>query len=391
MVSFELLAPGRIAFGAGRVRELPAAVHALSIRRVCLVTGRSAARAAALTIELGAAGVASFPFRVDGEPTVAQVREGIACARAGGCDGVLGFGGGSALDCAKAIAGLAAMGPAGGDPLDHLEVVGRGLPLPGPALPLVAVPTTAGTGSEVTRNAVLGVPGASVKASLRSPLLLARLALVDPELLAGAPRSVLVNGDMDALSQLVEPWLSARANPVTDALAEEGIRRSVRALGPACAAPDGPDAAQREDLAMASLLGGLCLANAGLGAVHGFAGPAGGMLDAPHGALCAALLAPCLRVNLAALRERAPGAPALSRLATLARWLTGRPDAGAEDGIAWIEGLCATLGVRGLAAHGLTGGEVPALVARAQAASSMKANPVALTEGELREIAERAM
>jgi alcohol dehydrogenase class IV len=243
----------------------------------------------------------------------------------------------------------------------------------------------------VTRNAVLGVPGEAVKASLRSPLLLARLAVVDPDLLAGAPRNVLANGGMDALSQLVEPWLSARANPVTDALAEAGLQRSVRALGPAVAAPDGPDAAQREDLALASLMGGLCLANAGLGAVHGFAGPAGGMLEAPHGALCAALLAPCLRANLLALRARAPTHAALPRFATLARWLTGQPDATAEDGIAWVERLCRALGVRGLAAHGMAAADAPALVARARGASSMKGNPVALTEAELAGIVERAM
>jgi len=242
----------------------------------------------------------------------------------------------------------------------------------------------------VTRNAVLGVSTEGVKASLRSPLLLARLAIVDPDLLAGAPRPVLVNGGMDALSQLVEPWLSARANPVTDALAAEGIRRSVRALRPACAAPAGPDAGQREDLAVASLLGGLCLANAGLGAVHGFAGPAGGMLDAPHGALCAALLGPCLTVNLEALRRRAPGHAALERLRTLAGWLTGRPDAAPEDGIAWVEALRRELGVRGLAAHGLVAADAPALVAKAKAASSMKANPIALTDGELAEIVARA-
>jgi alcohol dehydrogenase class IV len=388
--AFELGAPARVVFGAGRAREVPAALAGLGVRRVCLVTGASGARAEPLLREVAAAGIAAFPFRVDGEPTVEQARQGIAAAREHHCDGVLAVGGGSALDCGKAIAGLAAVPPPGGEPLDHLEVVGRGLPLPGPALPFVAVPTTAGTGAEVTRNAVLGVPEAGVKVSLRSPLLLARVAVVDPELLAGAPRAVLVNGGLDAFTQLVEPLLSARANPLTDALALEGVRRSVRSLRPACLAPGGPDADQREDLALASLLGGLCLANAGLGAVHGFAGPAGGMIDAAHGALCAALLAPCLRVNLAALRARAPQHPALPRFVELARTFTGRDDATAEDGIAWVEGLCRDLGVRGLRALGLAAADAPALVARAQAASSMKANAVVLTEAELTEIVERA-
>jgi alcohol dehydrogenase class IV len=203
--------------------------------------------------------------------------------------------------------------------------VGRGQALTHPALPFVAIPTTAGTGSEVTRNAVLGVPESQVKASLRGPQLLPRLAIVDPALLEGAPPEVLASSGLDALSQLIEPWLSARANPLTDALAREGIRRSVRSLRRAVL--ETPDAAAREDLALASLLGGLCLANAGLGAVHGFAAPLGGMFEAPHGAVCAALLPACLEVNLRALRSRAPDHPSLARFGELAGLLTGRAEA----------------------------------------------------------------
>ncbi|MGC3999384.1 MAG: iron-containing alcohol dehydrogenase [Anaeromyxobacter sp.] len=385
MVSFELHTPARIVFGAGKAAEAPAEVAALGVRRALLVTGRTPARAAALQAGLEARGLVVIPFRVAGEPTVASVLEGVALAAGEKCDGVVAIGGGSALDAGKAVAGLAG----GANPYEHLEVVGKGLPLQGPVLPLVALPTTAGTGSEVTRNAVLGVPEAGVKVSLRSPLLLPRVAVVDPDLLAGAPRSVMASSGLDAFTQVLEPYLSARANPFTDALAADGIRRSARALRRAVL--DGPDAAAREDLALTSLFGGLCLANAGLGAVHGFAGPAGGMLDAPHGALCAALLVPCLEVNLAALRARAPAHPALARLAEVAAWLTGRPLEAPEEGIAWIAGLCRALGVRGLASLGLPPAEVPALVARARAASSMKANPVALTEAELTLIAERAL
>ncbi len=386
MPSFEFATATRILFGAGLVAGAPAEIEALGVRRVLLATGRSGERSAPLAASLAARGMSVVPFRVAGEPTVDLAREGTARARTEGCDGVVAIGGGSAIDCGKAIAALAANE---GDVLDYLEVVGRGRPLARASLPFVAVPTTAGTGSEVTRNAVLGSAGDRVKASLRSPFMLARLAIVDPDLLAGVPPSVLAASGLDALTQLVEPYLSARANPLTDALAGEGMRRSARSLRRACLAA--PDAAAREDLAVASLFGGLCLANAGLGAVHGFAGVAGAMFDAPHGATCAALLVASLEVNLRALRARAPGHAAVGRFRDVAAWLTGRPDATAEDGIAWIAGLCRDLRVPGLGRYGMTVPDVPALVERAKRASSMRANPIALADDELAEIAERSI
>ncbi|HYO51528.1 iron-containing alcohol dehydrogenase [Archangium sp.] len=385
VTGFEFATATRIVFGAGRLAEVPEAMKVLGGHKVLLVTGRDSTRAAPLREGLGRLGLSSVTFAVEGEPTVELVRAGTATAVSERCDGVVAFGGGSALDAGKAIAALAANG---GDPLDYLEVVGRGQALTKPSLPLVAIPTTAGTGSEVTRNAVLGVKDAQVKASLRSPLMLPRLALVDPELLAGAPPAVLASSGLDALSQLIEPFLSARAHPLTDALAREGIGRSARSLRRAVL--EGPDAAAREDLALASLFGGLCLANAGLGAVHGFAAPVGGMFEAPHGAVCAALLPATLEVNLRALRARAPSHPALPRFQEVAVLLTGRADARAEEGITWVRELCQALGVPGLGRHGLTEADVPQLVARAKAASSMKANPLPLTDEELTEIAVRS-
>ncbi|QRK04442.1 iron-containing alcohol dehydrogenase [Archangium violaceum] len=385
MMGFEFATATRILFGAGRLAEAPEAMRALGGNKVLLVTGRDPSRADVLREGLGRLGLSSVNFAVDGEPTVELVREGTATARAEGCDAVVAFGGGSALDAGKALAALATNG---GEPLDYLEVVGKGQALTKPSLPLVAIPTTAGTGSEVTRNAVLGVKDAQVKASLRSPLMLPRLAIVDPDLLAGAPRGVLTSSGLDALSQLIEPFLSARANPLTDALAREGIVRSARSLRRAVL--EGPDAAAREDLALASLFGGLCLANAGLGAVHGFAAPVGGMFDAPHGAVCAALLPATLEVNLRALRARAPSHPSLPRFQEVAVLLTGRADARAEDGITWVRELCQALGVPGLGRYGLTEADVPRLVARAKAASSMKANPLPLTDEELTDIALRS-
>jgi alcohol dehydrogenase class IV len=408
-VRFELATAARVLFGRGVRHEVPAALVALGVTRVLLVTGRDPNRAAELAAALAARGIAVRSFAVAEEPTVEIARAGAAAARAesqsqsqrrtsAAAVAVVACGGGSALDAGKAIAALAGTDT---DVMEHLEVVGRGRPLGGAPLPFIALPTTAGTGSEVTRNAVLAVPEAGVKASLRSPAMLARLAAVDPDLLAGVPRPVIAAGGLDALSQVIEPFLSARANPITDALAREGIRRSARSLGRAYACGLGDDdhgaageaAGLREDLALASLLGGLCLANAGLGAVHGFAAPAGGMFGAAHGAVCAALLPHVLEQNLAALRARAPEHPALARFVELAELLTGAPRGGAtaEDAIAFVASLARALEIPGLGRAGMTAADIPVLVERAKIASSMKGNPLPLTDAELTTIAEKSL
>jgi alcohol dehydrogenase class IV len=384
--AFELAAPARVVFRAGAVRQVGAIAREFGARAL-LVTGRSAARVGAITTLLETTGVRWSTFAVVGEPTVDVARAGVAAARAAGCDLVIGFGGGSALDAAKAIAALLGNG---GDPLDYLEVIGREQPLARASVPLIAIPTTAGTGSEVTKNAVLASPEHGVKASLRSPLMLPRAALIDPDLLAGLPATVIAASGLDALSQLIEPLVSVRANPLTDGLAREGIRRSAGALGRAYAsARAGVEVApeDREALALASLFGGLCLANAGLGAVHGFAAPLGGMFAAPHGAVCAALLPSVMRVNARALASRAPDGPALARLREVAALVTSRSDATIEDGLAWIADLCRALEIPGLARYGLTPTHVPELVAKARLANSMKGNPIALTDEELTDIA----
>jgi len=297
---------------------------------------------------------------------------------------VVSFGGGSAIDAGKAIA---AMLGNGGDPLDYLEVVGRGQPLRQPSAPFIAVPTTAGTGAEVTRNAVLTSTEHRVKASLRSPLMLPRLAVVDPELTLELPPALTASTGLDALTQLIEPFVSVRANAMTDLYAQEGMRRAARAL--VRAYTDGRDREARQDMSLASLFGGLCLANAGLGAVHGFAAPVGGTFDAPHGAVCAALLPYAMEVNIRALRAR--GGEALDRYARVARILTGRPDAAPEDGVEWVAQVCRTLRIPPLGAYGIQPGHVAALVESAAKASSMKGNPIALTTDEMAEILTRAI
>jgi alcohol dehydrogenase class IV len=261
-------------------------------------------------------------------------------------------------------------------------------------LAFIAVPTTAGTGSEVTKNAVLASPEHGVKASLRSALMLARVAIVDPDLLAGLPPAVIASSGVDALSQVIEPFLSIRATAATDPLAREGIRLSAAALPRAHAAARAGrpiDPVDRQALATASLHGGLCLANAGLGAVHGFAAPIGGMFAAPQGAVCAALLPAVLRINARAVAARAPDGPALARFRELAWLLTDRPDASIADGIDWVAALCETLEVPGLARYGMTADRIPELVPKARAASSMKGNPLPLDDEELAEIAAASL
>jgi alcohol dehydrogenase class IV len=385
VVRFDLAVPADIRFGAGRVSEVPDALGRLGANRVLVVTGRTTSRADDIRSALSKAGISSLVFGVATEPSIERVRAAVTLVAESACDAVLGFGGGSAIDVAKATAILATSGT---DPLDHLEVIGSGRPIERPGLPCIAVPTTAGTGSEVTRNSVLS--GSGVKASLRSPLMLPKVALVDPDLLVGVPKSTIASSGMDALSQLIEPLLSKRANPFCDALARDGIRRSARSLRRAY--QEGmEDSGVREDLALASLFGGMCLANSGLGSVHGLAAAAGARLSAPHGAVCAAVLAAAMDINVRALRERAPDHPALQRATEVAVLITGQPDATRENAIVWLEELTAALSIPGLGSYGLNQEEIAAVVAAAQRASSMRANPIELTDDEVTQIVTRSL
>ncbi|MGD0913233.1 MAG: iron-containing alcohol dehydrogenase [Terracidiphilus sp.] len=369
---FEFATATRIVFGEGTAATLPELVRSFGVRPL-VVTGSSRERAAAVMSALSAE-----IFTVPGEPTVDLVREGARRALAGACDVVISLGGGSAIDAGKAIAAVATNG---GEPLEFLEVVGKGRAIEVAPLPFIAVPTTAGTGSEVTRNAVLGSTEHGIKASLRSPLMLPRVALVDPELTYGLPPAITAYTGLDALTQLIEPYVCARANPLTAAICVAGLGHIAGALPRAY--HDGADKEARRDMALASLFGGLALANSGLGVVHGFAAPLGGSWKAPHGALCAAVLPHGMAANVAALRTRAPLDPALERYTTIARLLTGRSDARAEDGIDWVRALSVELNVPPLRAWGIAQSDLPGVVEKAAHASSMKANPMLLTGGEL--------
>ncbi|MBZ5622274.1 MAG: iron-containing alcohol dehydrogenase [Acidobacteriia bacterium] len=382
---FDFATATRILFGEGVVREVPAAAAVMGTRAL-VVTGASPDRAAPVIAGLKTSALACLPFRVAGEPTIGLIRAGAEYARDERCDLVIAIGGGSAIDAGKA---LAAMLTNPGDPLDYLEVIGRGQPLQRASAPFIAIPTTAGTGSEVTRNAVLASPEHRVKASLRSASMLPRLAVVDPELMLGLPRAITASTGLDALTQLIEPYVSTRANPMTDLFCTEGIGRAAGALPRVW--DDGRDRVARAGMAWASLLGGLALANAGLGAVHGFAAPVGGMFPAPHGAVCAAVLPHAFAINVRALGSRAPEDRALRRYDEVARLLTGSPYATAGDGVLWIAQICRKLEIPPLGTYGVTAADIPDLVDKAAKASSMKGNPIVLTPAELSEIIARAI
>ncbi len=384
-MQFTFQTPGKIVFGRDTARQLPEHV-ARRGRAPLVVTGATPDRHKALLDALRAAGLAVTVYPVAGEPGVETAVAGACIAREAGCDLVLGLGGGGALDTAKAVAALATNRE---DVFTYLEVVGAGQPLSERPLPLFAAPTTAGTGAEATANAVLTVPEARVKVSLRSPMLLPELALVDPLLSATMPPAVTAATGLDALTQLLEAFVSAKANPMTDALCREGLRRAARALPAAYA--DGTDLAAREDMALASLWGGMALANAKLGAVHGFAAPLGGLFDAPHGQVCASLLPFVTAANIRALRARDQGSPALAAYAEAAALVTGAPSATPEDAATWLAATCRRLDAPSLAALGVTRADILAVVEKAARASSMQGNPVALTEAELAAILEAAL
>lgn len=381
---FEFSTVGKILFGEGVIRSLPDLMRPLG-RRILVVSGSKREWACHVSETIESMEAALSWLSVRREPTADDIELGLQMVREHRADVVLAIGGGSVIDTAKAIAGIAS-NP--GRLLDYLEVVGLGRPLLRPGLPCIAVPTTAGTGAEVTRNAVIEVPERQVKVSLRSDFLLPRLALIDPRLAVSMPPDVTAATGFDALAQVMEPFVSNRSNPMTDALATAGMARAARSLRRAY--QDGADLAARGDMALVSLWGGMCLANARLGAVHGLAGPIGGMFHAPHGAICAALLGPVMRANVEAAKRRSGTESTLTRYEQIARLVTQDASSSLFQGIAWLEQLARDLGVRGLSHFGVTPDRFDDIVERAQRASSMQGNPVTLDASEVRSILEQA-
>lgn len=373
---FDFATAGRILFGCGVAGRVPTVASSFG-RRILVVTGKRQEPAQAL---FSSNDLECSYFSVPGEPTVEIARSGAMAARDFAADVVVAVGGGSVIDAGKAIAALAANSR---DVLDYLEVVGAGLPLTQDPLPCIAVPTTAGTGSEVTRNAVLASTTDNVKASLRHPRMLPRAAVVDPELTLSLPPDWTAFTGLDALTQLIEPAVSSRANSMTAMFCREGIQTALASLPRAFA--DGSDLNARRGMSWASLLGGLSLANAGLGVIHGLAAPIGGAFPAPHGAVCAAMLPAGCRVNVKALSNRAPNHPALARYSEIAALFSSTGSGRPEDLAEALAGLCQRLAIPGLRHWGIGDAHVPALAKLAMKSSSMKANPIPLTIEEVTE------
>jgi alcohol dehydrogenase class IV len=384
-MNFEFATATRIIFGNGKLQDICHLAPSFG-RRALVVIGGDAKRAAPLLNCLAEGGIEVVLFSVSGEPTIEAAREGITSLKHAQAEMVISLGGGSVIDSGKAIAALAT-NP--GDVLDYLEVIGQGKPLVNDPLPFIAIPTTAGTGAEVTKNAVLASEEQQVKVSLRHPAMLPKIALIDPDLTFSMPKEVTASTGMDAITQVLEPFVSNAANPLTDAICMEGLRRGGRAIQRAY--ENGEDADARTAMAITSLCGGLALANAKLGAVHGFAGVLGGMYPAPHGVICARLLPLVMEANLQAMTSRAPDHPALGKYALAAHLLMGDENATPEDGVAWLGSLSRDLRIPQLGRYGVAESDFAEIVEKSKRASSMKGNPIELTDDELRGVLEKAV
>ncbi len=383
-LNFQYATATNVVFGSGKIKNLPLLLKGYG-RKILLVTGNNAGRHEGLVQELQMENFDVTFFTIPREPATDVIFEGSGLAREKGCTAIVGLGGGSAIDGAKAIAALA---PNKGNLIDYLEVIGKGNALEQNPLPFIAVPTTAGTGAEVTKNAVIRSPEHKVKVSLRSDLMFPRVAVIDPELtLSLTPEITAITG-MDALTHLLESFVSNQSNPFIDILCREGMFRIAESLEMAYEV--GNNLRAREDMAFAAMLGGMALANVKLGAVHGFAGPLGGMYSMPHGTVCATLLPAVMRVNFRVVSEQNQK-NFIEKYHDIGRILIGNTNATAQDGINWVEHVIRKLQIPRLASFGLSSAIFPELVKKAKNTSSMKGNPVVLSDDELIEILEESV
>jgi alcohol dehydrogenase class IV len=382
-LNFNFSTATQILFGNGTIAKVPELLNNYG-SKILLVTGKNSERAKPLSDRLSSASDI-YCFRVEKEPSVEVIDEGVELARENHCEAIVGFGGGSVIDSAKAIAALT---PNAGELLDYLEVIGKGKKLEEKPLPFIAIPTTAGTGAEASKNSVIYSAEHKVKVSLRSPLMFADVAVIDPELTLSVPPEVTATTGMDALTHLLETFVSNQANPFIDNFGREGMQRVSRSLLKAY--ENGSNLEAREDMAYAALLGGMALANVKLGAVHGFAGPMGGMFPVPHGAVCARLLPAVMEANLESVKAQNLN-HIISKYHEVAQLLIGESKARSEDGIQWAQQMVEKLKIPSLSAFGLTPDDFPALVEKAKKASSMKGNPVVLSDESLMLILEKSI
>mmetsp|Transcript_28669 Transcript_28669/g.56324 ORF Transcript_28669/g.56324 Transcript_28669/m.56324 type:complete len:397 (-) Transcript_28669:66-1256(-) len=386
-MSFGFASATEIIFGPGSLKKALGAARALhAVGSKALVIAGSAQRCLPLTNQLEEAKIPFVHYTVQGEPSTEVADKGAQLARDEKCDFVVAFGGGSVMDTGKAIAMLVKNG---GQCLDYMEVIGKGQKITKKSLPLIAIATTSGTGSEVTKNAVMASLKHKQKASLRSPFMYPTVAVVDPELCLSVPPAVTAATGMDAFCQCLEPYTSKLSNPLTDAIAIKGLLHGARAIRKAYT--QGNDIEARTDMALCSLFGGLSLANSKLGAAHGFAGPLGGLLpQASHGGIIGALLPSCIVTNVLAMQAREPSNPAIGKYRDAACTVLGRPDATAGELATWVAETCQLMKIPPLSAYGLTDDMIPAAVKAAAGSSSMKGNPIALTTEELTSILTQA-
>jgi alcohol dehydrogenase class IV len=383
-MQFNFYTPAQIRFGWGELKKIGELALPFG-RRAFVLIGKNRERAEILLKLLQVNGIKYHVFAVSGEPTVELLENALLSSRENPCDMVIGFGGGSVLDTGKAVSALLTNS---GAMMDYLEVVGKGMAIESPSLPYIAIPTTAGTGTEVTSNAVLGVPEKGVKVSMRSPYMIPNVAIVDPELTVSVTPGVTAASGLDALTQVLEAFVSVKANEMVDLLAREGMHRASRSLRSAYR--DGNDQEARSDMSFTALLSGMALANAGLGAVHGFAGPLGGMISASHGAICACLLPHVMEMNIRVLEEQNPHSVYLKRYDEVAQILTGDRSANRFHGVDWVKELCGDLNIPTLKQLGYSPVQAEELIDKSKNSSSMKGNPVKLSGEQMLRILQNA-
>jgi alcohol dehydrogenase class IV len=384
-MQFDFSTSSKIIFGSGKLNTIGDIASGFG-KKVFIISGCPNPIVDRLVLALETRGIVHSSVKIEKEPTIDVIKSIIDVALQFSPDMLIGIGGGSAMDAAKSTASLIS-NP--GEIMDYVEVIGLGKPLLNQSLPLIAIPTTSGTGAEVTKNAVLTSPQDAVKVSLRSPYLFPNVSLVDPELTLSVPPTITAFTGLDALTQLIEPFTCIDPNPMTDILCRDGIQRISRALYQAY--DNGKALQAREEMSLASLLSGIALANAKLGAVHGIASVIGGIISAPHGAICASLLSKTMEANITALKDRAPGHPSLDRYDSIAKILSNQPSATAEVGVQWVQNFCNHAKIPPLSVFGLSKSDFDKISEKAMKASSMKGNPIILSEGELRNILHKSL
>ena len=383
-MDFEFTTSSKIIFKSGAIEQIGGIAKSLG-NKALIITGGGSVDIKPIVNELCKNKIDFEIFKLINEPDINTVNNGIDVGRSTKCDLVIGIGGGSVIDTGKAIS---AMMNNPGQLFEYLEIVGFGRKIKNIAIPYIAVPTTSGTGSEVTKNSVIKIPEHNVKVSLRSELIIPSIALIDPMLTLSMPPKITAITGMDALTQVIEPFVSKRSNQFVDEISKSGIKHGSNAIIKAY--ENGSDIEARTNMSYMSLMGGISLANAGLGAVHGFAGPIGGMFDIPHGMICAALLPHVIEVNIMAMNKRDQENIALIKYDSISKIILRNDKGTVKDLNIWMNDLLRTFWIPTLSEIGLNKNDLPNIVNKSKNSSSMKSNPIKLEDHELMEILERA-